>query len=131
MYKLLCVIGRNKRSLIPASSGDLPTIPCATPPSDNSADAAVTGDKPKDVVQGQTWAEDFQVRSCTEKSHNCIGVDKDVIERIVGWVFEELLADPAAEVRTFADGRSWNAGGEWIFTEFFLTMSVRLIKLIN
>ena len=112
MCKNLCVIGRNKHSLIPASSGDLPTIPCATPPSDISADAAVTGDKPKDVVQGQTWAEDFQVRSRTEKSHNCIRVEKDVTERIVGWVFEQLLADPAAEVRTFADGRSWNAGGE-------------------
>ena len=107
MYKLLCVIGRNKRSLIPASSGDLPTIP-----SDISADAAVTGDKPKDMVQGQTWAEDFQVRSHTEKSHNCIGVDKDVTERIVGRVFEELLAVPAAEVRTFTDGCSWNSGGE-------------------
>ncbi|KAI0231733.1 putative tRNA (uracil-O(2)-)-methyltransferase [Lamellibrachia satsuma] len=82
---------------------DLPTIPCATRPSDISADAAVTRDKPKDMVQGQTWAEYFQVRSRTEKSHNCIGVDKDVTERIVGRVFEELLADPAAEVRTFAD----------------------------
>ena len=80
MYKLLCVIGTNKRSPIPASSGDLPTIPCATPPCDISADAAVTGDKPNDMVQGQTWAEDFQVRSRTEKSHNCIGVDKDVTE---------------------------------------------------
>ena len=85
-----------------------------TPPGDISVDtdAAVTGDKPKNVVQGQTWAEDFQVRSRTEKSHNCIGVDKDVIERIVGRVFEELLADPTAEVRTLPDGRSWNAGGE-------------------
>ena len=59
MYKLLCVIGRSKRSPIPASSGNLPTIPCAISPSDISADATVTGDKPKDVVQGQTWAEDF------------------------------------------------------------------------
>ncbi|KAI0211002.1 hypothetical protein LSAT2_004198 [Lamellibrachia satsuma] len=59
---------------------DLPTIPCAISPSDISADATLMGDKPKDVVQGQTWAEDFQVRSRTEKSHNCIGVDKDIIE---------------------------------------------------
>ena len=90
-----------------SATGDLPTIPCMTP-----ADDPDVGERPKKVGKEQNWAEDFRVRSVVETSRNCVDVDKGVINRIVKRVFDELLADPAAESKTLADGCLWNAGGE-------------------
>ena len=90
-----------------SATGDLPTIPCMTP-----ADDPDVGERPKKVGKEQNWAEDFRVRSVVETSRNCVDVDKGVIDKIVKRVFDELLADPAAESKTLADGCLWNAGGE-------------------
>ena len=97
-----------------STSDGSPTIPCPTPRHDNPVDSETgAGSRPKEKIQGQNWAEDFKARSRVETSRNCVGVDKGITAMIVAKVFEQLLADDAAEVKALPDGRSWNAGGEF------------------